>query len=344
MTHIFKRLPLFTPWILLLVFLQPLFFKIEFQTKLLDKEPLEILMESEEEVLTTDKNWRVRKGIIYRLSSLNLFLDEMKSVEVPQDGFTEITYERIARIVFGQKLIIFALCFLAILSISAFISWVTEAWYRVTLNKILHWIGLISAFLSIGNPLPFVVESKFAIFLTSFYFLLFIYLIISYRSVHSGKKESTRFEVLKHTSELDEEGKKPTQTIEWNPLRIGYHFVIIILVGLLVGNFFYMPLFLLQKNYSYEFGILLIGMIVLLCGFYIRNYTIISKDSNLSQFQNTLASFAYLQYRFIRNLAMGIGATFLVVIFVTVLFSILFYNSDVLKHPDLGIIEKSAEF
>jgi hypothetical protein len=41
---------------------------------------------------------------------------------------------------------------------------------------------------------------------------------------------------------------------------------------------------------------------------------------------------------------MGIGATLLLIIFVSVLFMILVLNSDALKNPNLGIIEKSAEF
>lgn len=347
MNRIFRSLPYFTPWILLLFFAQGLFYRIEFKLPPTEKQPMEILMESDEEFFSEEGSYSFRKGALYRLASLHEFLNELEADEIPQDGYPEITFERLSRIVFGQKLVVFVTIFLCVLALSSFISWYFKAWYGIRLNKILHWLGLVVVFLSLGNPLPHVVTSNFAIFLASLYSLLFVYLIFSYRAVHAGKKESINFEVLKHTSELDEEGKKPTQKMEWNfmtSLKVGYHFLVILLVGLLVGNFFYTPLFLLQKHYSYEFGILLVVLLGLLSIFYIRNYAVISEDKEFSRFQNILSSFAYLQYRFIRNFALGIFSLVLVVFFVTVLFSLLFMNSDVLKSPQLGIIEKSAEF
>jgi F0F1-type ATP synthase assembly protein I len=345
MNRIFRSLPLVTPWILFVLFLQILFFQIEFKVDRMEKQPLEILMESEtEESESLSSEWTIRKGAIYKLSSLSGFLRELKSDEIPQDGFIDMTYERLSRIVFGQKLILIGIAFLCLLCLSSFFAWLNQAWFRITLSKTLHWIAFFTTLFSLGNPLPHILKSGLAIFLTVFYVLLFIYLIFSYFAINAGKSESTAFEVLKHTSELDEEGKKPTQKVEWKPIRVAYHFIIIILVGLFVGNLVYTPLFLLQKHYSYEFGILLITLIALLCAFYIRNYSQLSKDNNVSKLQNILSSVAYLQYKFIRNFAMGLGATIMIVIFVTILFSILIMNADVLKHPDLGIIEKSAEF
>ncbi|MCC5816386.1 MAG: hypothetical protein JJT78_16675 [Leptospira sp.] len=345
MNRIFRSLPLVTPWILLVLFLQTLFFQIEFKVDRMEKQPLEILMESEsEETESLASNWTIRKGAIYKLSTLSGFIKELKSDEIPQDGFIDMTYERLSRIVFGQKLILMGILFLCLLCLSSFFAWLNHAWFRIILIKTLHWIAFITTLISLGNPLPHILNSGLAIFLTVFYILLFFYLIISYFAVNAGKSESTAFEVLKHTSELDEEGKKPTQKVEWKPFRVAYHFIIIVLVGLFVGNLIYTPLFLLQKHYSYEFGILLVGLIVLLCAFYIRNYSQLSKDNDISKLQNILSSIAYLQYKFIRNFAMGLGATIMIVIFVTILFSILIMNADILKHPDLGIIEKSAEF
>lgn len=344
MKHFYKQFPIFTPWILLLLFIQILFIHIDFKPSYIDMQPLELMMESEDEMKKEDGEWQFKKGILPRLSIISKFLVEMKAEEIPQDGFPELTYDRLNRIVFGQKLISFGLFFLCLLSITSFISWITNAWFRISLNKTLHWVGLIIVFLSSSNPAAHVADSGFALAILLLYLVLFIYLIFSYRAINLGKQDSTRFEVLKHTAELDEEGKKPTQTIEWKPIRVSYHFTIIILVGLLIGNIFYIPLFLLQKHNSYEFGILLLLLLGLLSAFYIRNYYNLSYDESISKWKNILASFSYLQFKFVKNLTMGIGATILIVVFVTVLFSILLANADMLKSPELGIIESSAEF
>jgi hypothetical protein len=143
---------------------------------------------------------------------------------------------------------------------------------------------------------------------------------------------------------LDEEGKKPTQKISWNPFRVGYHFLMIILVGLIIGNILYIPLFLLQKHYSNEFGLLIVGLVIALFAFYIKNYYQVGKSSALSKFQNLMGSFAFLQYKFIMNLALGVGVAVSVVVFISILFVILLGNSEILKHPGIGIIEKPEEF
>jgi len=343
MKQYFNFFPNITPWILFIFFAQLLFLDLEFRYPNSDMQPLEILMESEQEAVN-NSSWSIRKGPLLRLNDLKNMKEELDISIIPQDGVPESTIERLSRIIFGQKLLISFLIFLIVLCISSYVSWIANTWFSITLNKTLHWIGLIFTFFHLMKSLAFVTVSGLAIFLSIYFLFQFIFLIFSYKSINRQKKNKLTYEILKHTSELDEEGKKPTQTVEVRPFRMAYHFTIIILVGLLLGNFFYIPLFLLQKHYSNEFTILLLFMVLALCVFYIRNYYYLSKENINSKWQGILASVSYLQYKFLKNLAMGIGATLLLIIFVSVLFMILVLNSDALKNPNLGIIEKSAEF
>ncbi|WCL48706.1 LIC_10230 family protein [Leptospira sp. GIMC2001] len=343
MRNIIAKLPVVTPWLLLLLFIQILFIDVQFKTDGFERQTIEILSEDPE--IETGNNWSIGKGIILKLSSLNLFIKELKSEEIPQDGYPDMSFDQMSRYVFGLKLLIVGLLFLCLLCITAYFSWITQAWFRISLNKTLHWVGLIILFFSMISSLAGIASAgNVAGIFALFYFLFFVYLIFSYRGINLGKKESIQFEVLKHTSELDEEGKKPTQTVELKPWRVAYHFFIIILVGLIVGNLMYIPLFLLQKHYSYEFGILLIFLIGLLSAFYIRNYHKISQDGTIPKWKNILASLSYLQFKFLKNTVIGISATLLAVVIVTLLFSILLLNADVLKDPRFGLTEKTAEF
>lgn len=343
MKKYFDNFPSITPWILFIFFAQLLFVDIEFRYPLSDKQPLEILMESEQENINNE-TWNIRKGPILRLNDLKSMKDELEIPVIPQDGIPESTIEKLSRIIFGQKVLIWFLVFILVLCISSFVSWYTNTWFSITLNKTLHWIGLIFTFFHMMKSLSFVTISSLAIILAVYFLIQFIFLILSYKAINRQKKNKLTYEILKHTSELDEEGKKPTQKIEVKPFRMAYHFFIIILVGLILGNFFYIPLFLLQKHYANEFSLLLLLMVFALCVFYIRNYFNLSKENIESKWQGILTSISYLQYKFLKNLAMGLGATLLLILFVSVLFMILILNSDALKNPALGIIEKSAEF
>jgi hypothetical protein len=343
MKQLFNFAPKFTPWLLFIFFSHMLFIDIEFKVPQSDKQPLEILVESNE-LENPQDTWTIKKGILLRLSDLQEIRSEIDLKSIPQDGIPESTLERLSRIIFGQKLMIWSLLFLIMLCVSSYISWLSNAWFSVTLNKTLHWIGMYFTFAYLSKPAEFFGISLFASILGFYLLLQFIFLIISYRAINRQKKDKVTYEVLKHTAELDEEGKKPTSKIELKPLRLAYHFFIIFFVGLLIGNLFYIPLFLLQKHYSYEFGILLLILVFLLAIFYVRNYYNLSKDNFSNKWKGIATSISYLQYKFIKNVALGLGATVALILFVTVLFSILILNADVLKNPSLGIIEKSAEF
>jgi hypothetical protein len=343
MKQLFNFAPKFTPWLLFIFFSHMLFIDIEFKIPISDKQPLEILVESNE-IENSQESWTVKKGILLRLSDLQEIRSELDLKSIPLDGIPESTLERLSRIIFGQKLMIWSLLFLVMLCISSYISWVSNAWFSITLNKTLHWIGMYFTFAYFSKVSELIGLNLFASILAIYLIIQLIYLILSYKAINRQKKEKVAYEVLKHTAELDEEGKKPTSKIELKPLRLAYHFFIIFFVGLLIGNLFYIPLFLIQKHYSYEFGILLLALVFLLSIFYVRNYYNLSKDNFTSRWKGITTSISYLQYKFIKNIALGLGATILLILFVTVLFSILILNADALKNPSLGIIEKSAEF
>jgi carbon starvation protein CstA len=161
--------------------------------------------------------------------------------------------------------------------------------------------------------------------------------------LEKGKNDTKTFETLKHSSSLEEEGRAPGPTTSASYLKLFVHFLTIIIVGILIGNFVYIPLFLLQKHYVTEFTIFIFSLLVLLSGFYIYNYGKVGGEKSLSRFQNTLVSIAYLQFRFLRNGFLGIFATILVVFFVTFLFSILILNIDLIQ-SNTGLFQKGTEF
>ena len=117
------------------------------------------------------------------------------------------------------------------------------------------------------------------------------------------------------------------------------HFVYIILTGLVIGNLLYIPLFSLQKNYSSEFGILLLVMLVVLSILYIRNYYFFLKEENTVGFRGVVAGAIFLQYRFIRNLLYFIVSSAGVIIFIIALFLILTFNTLILTN--YNIIERT---
>ena len=107
---------------------------------------------------------------------------------------------------------------------------------------------------------------------------------------------------------------------------------IIIFIGILIGNVLYIPLFSLQKNYSSEYGLLLLFMVINLSLFYIWNYYKIGQESGLSTFQNIISCFSFLQYRFIKNFVFIIVSTTGIIIFVVFLFTLLTLNTFFLKN------------
>lgn len=344
MKRLFFHLPFITPFLLIVLFMKPLFVSFEFSYENKPSD-IEIIIDGEKGLEQPEtKSILIQKGILYRLHTLQEFFNELNTFQAPQDGFPESIQNQITRIIFSQKLLISFIAFLVLLCLTSFFSLKARAWFAYPLGKTLHWAGYVYILILIFHSFPHVPWNLFSAIITVLYIIIFILLITSNKALQRLRKELTRFEILKYNPEFDEEGRKQAHTSKTDPVVISYHFGIIILVGLLVGNLIYIPLFVLQKNFSSEFGILIAGLLILLSIFYIRNYKKIAYDPELSKNMNVLASISFLQYRFIRNLTVGVGILFIVIIFVTILFSILLLNSDLLNYPQLGINDKNIKF
>jgi hypothetical protein len=286
----------------------------------------------------------VKRGIWFRIDYIAFLVRELEAEILPIDTQQEETIDKLKRILIGQRILFFFLTFYMMLCFSAFISYLYRAWFYLSLNRLVFWMGLFwslqQTFLQIrilqdGNAWGGV---GLVYFLTTF-----ILTIVSLVLLEKGKSQTKTFETLKHSSSLEEEGRAPQPQSGSSYFRLFLHFLIIIAVGILIGNFVYIPLFLLQKHYVTEFTFFIFSLLVLLSGFYIYNYGKVGGEKSLSSFQNTLVSIAYLQFRFLRNGFLGVFATILVVFFVTFLFSILLLNIDLIQ-SNTGLFEKGTEF
>jgi len=230
------------------------------------------------------------------------------------------------------------------LCFSAFVSLHYKAWFYLSLNRIVFWLGFLLSFQQTFLQIRVLADGNIWGGLGLVFFLsTTILTILAIVFLEKGKRETKTFEMLKHSASLEEEGRAPEPASSGSYLKLFTHFMIIIAVGILIGNFIYIPLFLLQKHYVTEFTMFIFSLLVLLSGFYIYNYGKVGGEKSLAKWQNTLVSIAYLQFRFLRNGFLGVFATILVVFFVTFLFSILILNIDLIQ-ANTGLFQKGTEF
>ncbi len=286
----------------------------------------------------------MKPGIWFRLDYISFLIDELESEVLPIDTEPEESVDKLKRILIGQRILFFLILFYMALCFSAFASHLYRAWFYLTLNRIVFWLGLFWSLQLFFLHTQVLKDGNLWGLAGIIYFLsTFVLTILALIYLEKGKKETKTFETLKHSAALEEEGRAPEPTSNGSYLKLFSHFLIIIAVGVLIGNFVYIPLFLLQKHYVTEFTMFIFSLIVLLSGFYIYNYGKVGGEKSLSKWQNTMVSIAYLQFRFLRNGFFGIFATILVVFFVTFLFSILLLNIDLIQ-SNTGLFQKGTEF
>ncbi|GBF50696.1 putative membrane protein [Leptospira ryugenii] len=287
----------------------------------------------------------LKKGLWYRLDLIQESIRELGSEVVPVDSEPEESVDRLNRILIGQRILFFLYNFYIILCFSAFVTYLFDAWFYLVLNRLVLWPGLLfSIQLTTVYAKLLATPTFFYIAFFIFFAITFLVSLLALIQIEKSKKgKETKYEALKHSSSLEEEGRAPIPAGRSSYAKLLYHFCIIILTGIIIGNFVYIPLFLLQKYYVTEFTFLIFSLILLLSAFYIYNYGKVGGESKSSQFQNTVVSIAYLQYRFLRNGFMGIFATILVVFFVTLLFSLLLLNIDIIQN-NTGLFGKGSQF
>lgn len=302
------------------------------------------------------------KGVFFRIAEISSLLDYLKDDQIPIDGSLEKSIDKLERVLLSNKISIAIWCFLGLLSISSFVSLYQNAWFAPFTARFLFLVTAIIAFQNLSLSTNHMIRIPFYGFVAFLTHLVSLVLMIwGFRKL--GKKdqiENMSFYNLFIASQNDEEsntGKIIISTkksesafknsfVNWImtsiPIKmflffftnhIVRHFILIIASGILIGNIIYIPLFSLQKNYSSQFGFLLLISIILLSLFYIRNYySFIKEESEIKTFWGILISTAFLQFRFLRNTFYFVITTAGVIFFIVAIFLLLTVNTVILKN------------
>ncbi|RHX88957.1 LIC_10230 family protein [Leptospira stimsonii] len=296
-----------------------------------DMDSMEALLEGSGRELAPQ--WGIERGLISKIRLTSKVMEELNEKSIPADAQLDATVDRLNRILLGQKIMLFIYGFLIFLSVTSFLSLYYRAWFYTFLNRSLYLISILPVLMSLQHPIRSIsqtpvigtIASLTVFALTGF----LVYMCFAISKVY-GKKTSDRFGVLE-TAQNGEEGEFQSNAgskISWIPIL--FHFVIIMVAGIVLGNLVYIPIFLLQKHYSFEFGILLLVLIFFLMLFYIRNYFRMGKSDELSPTGNITLSISYLQFRIIRN-TIFIGFSIIgIILFVVLLFTVLSMNTWIL--------------
>ncbi|EKS01957.1 putative membrane protein [Leptospira mayottensis 200901122] len=295
-----------------------------------DMDSMEVLLEGSGRELAPQ--WGIERGLISKIRLTSTVMEELNEKTIPADAQLEATVDRISRILLGQKIMLFIYGFLIFLSITSFLALYYKAWFYTYLNRSLYLISILPVLMSLQHPLRSIpqtpvigtVSSVFLFVLT----ILLIYMIFMISKVYEDKAD--RFNVLQTIQDGEEREFQSASSsrISWVPML--FHFGGIMLAGILLGNLVYIPIFLLQKHYSFEFGILLIILLFFMMLFYIRNYFRMGKNNELTSTGNITLSVSYLQFRVIRNTIFIVFTVVGVTLFVVLLFTILSINTSIL--------------
>lgn len=305
----------------------------------------ETYIESEENLQPTRSVPKISResGVISRISYLEEFLKNLEETKVTVDTDLEETKDAIKRVLVGQKIYLSLLIFYLFFALSVLFTYLYSAWFYKHLAFVFYPVSILVTIPKFFYQIQMIWNGDW---ISIFYLLVFVLsYVFSIVSIHLiGKKQMLEnFKALQFSSSLEEEGRSPSSTKTGSFFSPIFHFLLIIFIGILIGNLVYIPLFLLQKHYVTEFSYFLFSVLALLSIFYIFNYKKVGGEGSLKPWQNLLVSFAYLQFRFLRNSFVGAFGLIFVVFFVTFLFSLLLFNIDVIQ-TNLGLFGKATEF
>ncbi|MCT8335143.1 hypothetical protein NUH30_15795 [Leptospira sp. 85282-16] len=334
-----KNLPIVTPIFIALIIIHSLFVDYSFQfPDFISSDASEQTVESMRPKVISEN------GVLNRISYLETFLVDLESRELPVDTEQEETKDNIKRVLVGQKLLLGFYLFYLLLTFSTAVSYGFRVWFHKSLTNVFYPVSFIVLAPKVFFQLNLMLQKEV---LSYFYFafLVFTYIlsIISYRLILKNKELAEGFQSLQFSSSLEEEGRSPSNTKTGSIFAPVFHVAIIILIGILIGNLIYIPLFLLQKHYVTEFSYFIFFLLGLLSLFYIFNYKKVGGEPNNNNWKDLAVSFAYLQFRFLRNSFFAAFSTVLIVLFVTFLFSLLLFNIDLIQNH-LGLFGKATEF
>ncbi len=341
MKKLIKQITLFAPFFLLVLALHSIL--IDFEVIFPDPTSITEISEEKTQQTVTPKI-EFRKGIWSRIDYLSYLLSELGKEDLPVDSTPEETMDAIKRILIGQRILLAVILFYMVLCFSVFVSRMYKAWFYPHLSYILYPISIFWLMTKIFLHISLIVQGHYLSILGLLFFVAsYVACILALHSLGKDASETKTFETLRYSSNLEEEGRAPQSQGNGSVFSFILHFIVIIFVGLLIGNLVYIPLFLLQKHYVTEFSIFILSLVLLLSGFYIYNYGKVGGEKTLSGFQNILVSASYLQFRFLRNGFIGLFATLLIVLFIVVLFVLLIFNIDLIQ-SNMGLFGKGTEF
>ncbi len=281
-------------------------------------------------------------GVLHRIGALQSFISELENQKLPPDTEPEETLDRMRRILIGQEILLGVQIFFALFSLSAFFAFQNRAWFSYYLHRILYILGLPFGLQQGFTFIKLGLDGALWAYLVGIFILLMTFLGIgAFFWIRKFRNELDAFLLLKHSASLDEEGRPQEPSAKNSYLKILLHFSLILVFGIAFGNLVYIPLFSLQKHYSKEFGILLGFLMVLLSGFYVYNYAKYSGQPSHTKLKTFFVSFAYLQFRFLKNAFTLLFVTFVLSISIVVLFRILTWNTEFLQ-KEAGILEEST--
>ncbi|TGL63242.1 LIC_10230 family protein [Leptospira sarikeiensis] len=323
------------PFVLLLIsgfqlFLQPTFLNTN------DTSTMEALLDGT--AREPISGFYFQGGAISQMILTENILKEIEDPSLPSDSQPEDVKNRLGRVLLGQRLQIFFYIFLAVLSLTSFLSIYLRAFFYPFLNRILYFFGLMQGLSSIPNIVLAGASSgrteDLFWLLPSLLFAfgwiaMMVYLLFTIGNLFT-KDEADRFYTLKNLREDDAEFRAENNNRGSFGTAI-LHFFGIVGLGTIIGNLIYIPLFVLQKNYPEPFGILLVGAVIVISGFYIRNYLKFGRSSELGTYQNLTLGISYLQVRFIRISLLIVLVLILVVVFILFLFNLLTINFGILE-------------
>lgn len=330
------------PLVVLLYSFESLFFRVEYDYGL-DKTS-QLIDESYNKSSSANQRIQYHKGVFTTIQYLDQVLTELKLDKIPEDGKLDKTIDKLERIILLQKIYIGINLFIVFLCISTIISSLNQAWFSITLGRIVHTIAIIYGLIYLikGAVMINLKDYQFGTLLTVGNLALIVLTIMGLRYYYKMKKsDQIEFRSLYLASfNTEDAGSVRTIAKKTNVLKILFHFSIIIFFGVLIGNLVYIPLFNLQKHYSAQFGILLLSMLIVMCLIYITNYYTINREENIPFWKNLIVSASFLQFRFLKNLSFLFFSITGIVVFVLILFSILILNASILT-KQFQMIEKA---
>lgn len=338
------KLLLIYPWIIIALGLQSLFVKITFTDPAFD--PIQILFNEE---LTLKNDIWFTEGLLNRIQILNQMNQTLTEDKfVPVDARLEKMEDKMERILLFLKITAIFIIFLIVLAFSTFLSLRMKAWYTVFINRAFYLLSFLFLFQNLSEKTLAVRSPAIGIALLTIYLPLIILCIYNFFAI--GKLldvSSLTFISLKRKLMVHEDDESLSEKVAIKSsanivLKTFFHFSIIIIAGILIGNLLYIPVFTVQKLFKAEFGFILLVILLLLSAFYIAKYYEAGHESRFNKKENLLAGMVFLQYRFLKNTLSILLSIFGVILFFTLLISILTLNTGILTDV-LGIIEKSTE-